>query len=197
MGKSFAFIGSIIVGVLAYGLISSLEEFWLFIPLSLAGAVKWIIAILLGIGTYKYLSRKLSVAEAQSQVMDKKEQIKKWSLYVLLTLQLIGSAGYANEFDDHLAMLVLATIFFLAQIYFLFVLTEKKVATVFVLLISFMHLFSLVTFASEGAGVINNKWPAELYYATRSWVIWMAIGALVLDVIKLGVLYRNRLRLKK
>jgi hypothetical protein len=49
----------------------------------------------------------------------------------------------------------------------------------------------LTVFLGEGARSISNNWQAGDYKITYIWVLFMVIGALILDALKLGVLWRS------
>lgn len=116
---------------------------------------------------------------------------KRIVLYCFLVLQLIMSIGVANEFDDYLFAFIFAVLFFVLQIYFLFCISCKKWIAVIVFVITAPHLLNMAMFLNEGTNIISNKWSVENYNATYTFMIFMFIGTLALDAIKIGVIYRG------
>lgn len=63
----------------------------------------------------------------QASPSSNSDELNRIILYVLLGLQVIFSLGYANEFEDYAVMFIITVIFFLTEIYFLYVIKKKKV----------------------------------------------------------------------
>ena len=91
-------------------------------------------------------------------------------------------------------MFAIASVSFVSQIYFLLKAKQATGIVILISLIGLLHIFALFAFVDAGASVISNNWPADVYYATRAWVVLMLVSVIAMDAAKLGILYRDTLR---
>ena len=120
--------------------------------------------------------------------------LRRIALYFLFGMELIFSLGYANEFEDHIILFIFSLVFFLIQFGLLYKLTPKRGITIMIAVVVSIHVFYLLAFVNDGKEIISNKYPAEIYYSTYWWVIAMLLGSIILDLMKIGILYLDRLQ---
>jgi hypothetical protein len=130
----------------------------------------------------------LSVGEQTSFKPHFMSNKQSW-LNALLILQIFASIGYANEYEDYMLMSIISVVFFVPQAVMLYGLKAKKTATVLIAILLALAIFQLIAFVGDGSDVISNKYPAELYYETHTTVLRLLLMSVLLEIIKLGVLY--------
>jgi len=194
MKKTVAFVISVIVALVLFAIVITLVETFMLYLGGIGTLAAFVIAILGGNKFYAYLSQKWKVqGGVDLNITTGEGKIRKMILYTLLTAQLVFSIGYPNEFDDYIMLFVVSIVFFLAEIGILIRFIPTRSVTVFVVAIGLLQLFGLLAFINDGVEIISNNYPAEMYYETYHWVILMFTACLLLEAIKLVVLYRKKL----
>ena len=189
-------LGAIVLSVLAAVLVfSAINGFGEAASLHLGIFITFIsiaAAIYCGNLSYKYLIRKWKIPKLNRSTKPENEMLLVL-LYTLLITQLIFSAGYANEFSDHVVEFIFALIFFMLEIFLIWKVNPSKGVTIFLSVLLFFSVINLIIFVSD-MEIISNKYPAEEYYRTYNLVVVMSIGRILLELIKLATLHFDRLK---
>lgn len=191
MKKAGYVVMSVFAGIVIYSSIMGFAEanqmYFALLPMVALG-----VSILLAYRLYIYLYRK-SAPLVMSAVTEPKSEPELWFLYALFVMQIILSMGYANEFSDHVVAFGITAIFFIIEILLIYRAIRKRGATIYISILLFLAAFQLLAFLTDNEA-ISDKYPAEQYYETFSLVVWMLVGTVVLEVIKLATLHRDKLR---
>jgi hypothetical protein len=192
MRKAAAILASVVAGIIVFGLINGIAEafqlYWAVLPL-----VALPLSIYTGYRSYVFFAEKLDVAAEVKAARALPGSQYRYALYTLFTLQLVLSMGWANEFSDFVFGFILLVLFFAAEIFLIPRVAPKKGATIFIAVLMLLAALNLHSFMTDPE-IVSNKYPEDEYLQTYSIVVWMLVGGLVLEVIKMATLHFGLLK---